>query len=113
VLRADGGGKVRAAGQRERVARVLLAGQTWYPGLAGLLMAVNGGTGALMTVGGEVVAAVGVTVAGGRITEVDLVVNPGKLERARRPRPTPDGDIHKTRAPDRASREHARRRPGR
>jgi hypothetical protein len=30
------------------------------------------------------VAAVGVTVAGGRITEVDLVVDPDKLERARR-----------------------------
>jgi len=31
-----------------------------------------------------VVAAVGVTVAGGRTTEVDLVVNPEKLEGARR-----------------------------
>jgi RNA polymerase sigma-70 factor, ECF subfamily len=88
VLRADGGGKVRAAGRpvtgAERVARVLLAGQTWYPGPAARLMAVNGGTGALITASGEVVAAVGVTVAGGRITEVDLVVNPEKLEGARR-----------------------------
>jgi RNA polymerase sigma-70 factor, ECF subfamily len=85
VLRADGGGKVPAAGRPvdgpERVARVLLAGQTWYPGLTGRLVAVNGGTGVLMTVGGGVVAAVGVTVAGGRITEIDLVVNPDKLER--------------------------------
>jgi RNA polymerase sigma-70 factor (ECF subfamily) len=86
VLRADGGGKVPAAGRPvdgpERVARVLLAGRTWYPGLAARLVAVNGGTGVLMTIGGEVVAAVGVTVAGGRITEIDLVVNPDKLERA-------------------------------
>lgn len=52
--------------------------------VAGRLVAVNGGTGALMTVGGEVVAAVGVTVASGRITEIDLVVNPDKLDGARR-----------------------------
>jgi RNA polymerase sigma-70 factor, ECF subfamily len=88
VLRADGGGKVRAAGRpvagAQRVARVLLAGQTWYPAPAARLIAVNGGTGALISAGGEVVAALGVTVAGGRITEVDLVVNPDKLERARR-----------------------------
>jgi RNA polymerase sigma-70 factor, ECF subfamily len=88
VLRADGGGKVRAAGRpvdgAERVARVLLAGRTWYQGLSGRLVAINGGTGALITAGDEVVAVVGVTVAGGRITEVDLVVNPDKLERARR-----------------------------
>lgn len=37
-----------------------------------------------MTVGGEVVAAVGITVASGRITEIDLVVNPDKLDGARR-----------------------------
>jgi RNA polymerase sigma-70 factor (ECF subfamily) len=88
VLRADGGGKVPAAGRpvddAERVARVLLAGRTWYPDVAGRLVAVNGGTGLLMTAGGEVVGVVGVTVAGGRITEIDLVVNPDKLERARR-----------------------------
>lgn len=86
VLRADGGGKVRAAGRpvigAERVAKVLLAGRTSYPALAGRLVAVNGGTGALMTVG-EVVAAIGVTVASGRITEIDLVVNPDKLDGAR------------------------------
>lgn len=86
VLRADGGGKVRAAGRpvtgAERVAKVLIAGRVWYPALAGRLVAVNGGTGAL--IGGEVVAAVGVTVASGRITEIDLVVNPDKLDGARR-----------------------------
>jgi RNA polymerase sigma-70 factor, ECF subfamily len=83
VLRADGGGRVRAAGKPvhgpERVAGVLLAGSRWYPGMAGRLVAVNGGTGALMTRGGEVLGVVGVTVAGGRITEIDLVANPDKL----------------------------------
>lgn len=58
VLRADGGGKVRAARQpvagAERVARVLLAGRTWYPVVAGRLVAVNGGTGLLITVDDEV-----------------------------------------------------------
>jgi len=88
VLRSDGGGRVPAARRPvagpERVARVLLAGRTWYPDLAARLVAVNGGTGALITAHGEVLAAVGVTVAGGRITEIDLVVNPDKLEGARR-----------------------------
>jgi RNA polymerase sigma-70 factor, ECF subfamily len=87
VLRADGGGKARAAGRPvhgpEQVARVLLAGRTWYPDLAGRLVAVNGGTGALMTAGGEVVGIAGVTTAGGKITEIDLVANPDKLERVR------------------------------
>jgi RNA polymerase sigma-70 factor (ECF subfamily) len=88
VLRADGGGRVPAAGRpvtgAERVAGVLLAGRTWYPGLAGRLVAVNGGTGALMTAGGVVIGVVGVTVSRGRITEIDLVVNPDKLGEARR-----------------------------
>lgn len=89
VLRADGGARVRAARRPVAgpvaVARVLLAGLTWYPGLAGRLLAVNGGTGALVTLGGEVLGVVGVTVAGGRITEVDLVVNPDKLGRVHVP----------------------------
>jgi len=45
---------------------VLLAGRTWYPGLAGRLVAVNGGMGALMTAGGEVLGVAAVTVASGR-----------------------------------------------
>jgi hypothetical protein len=54
------------------------------PGLAGGLVAVNGGTGALISGGGEVLGIVAVTVAGGRITAVDLVVNPHKPAGARR-----------------------------
>jgi len=83
VLRADGGGRVPAAGRpvqgAEQVARVVLAGQKWYPGLAGRAVAVNGGTGALMTLDDQLLAVVGVTVSDGRITEIDLVVNPDKL----------------------------------
>lgn len=84
VLRADGGGRVRAAGQpvvgAERVAKVLLGGRRWYPGnAAARLIALNGGTGAVLTLDGAVLALVGVTVAEGRITEIDLVANPEKL----------------------------------
>lgn len=60
----------------------MLSGQRWYPGLAARLVAVNGGTGALLTQAAQVLALVGVTVADAKITEIDLVVNPHKLRRA-------------------------------
>ncbi len=86
VLRADGGGRVRAARRpvvgAEQVARVVLGGRSWYQGLSSQLVAVNGGTGVLATLAGEVLALVGITVAGGKITEIDLVVNPEKLRGA-------------------------------
>jgi RNA polymerase sigma-70 factor (ECF subfamily) len=86
VLRADGGGRARAAGRpvvgAEQVAKVVLAGRTWYPGFAVRLIAVNGGTGILATRDGEVLGLVGFTVAGGKITEIDLIVNPEKLRGA-------------------------------
>jgi len=86
VLRADGGGRARAAGRpvvgAEQVARVVLAGRTWYPGFAAHLIALNGGTGILATRDGEVLGLVGLTVAGGKITEIDLIVNPEKLRGA-------------------------------
>jgi RNA polymerase sigma-70 factor (ECF subfamily) len=86
VLRADGGGRARAAGRpvvgAEQVAKVVLAGRTWYPGFAARLIALNGGTGILATRDGEVLALVGLTVAGGKITEIDLIVNPEKLRGA-------------------------------
>jgi RNA polymerase sigma-70 factor, ECF subfamily len=85
VLRADGGGKVRAAGRPvrgpEKVGQLLLGGLKWYPGMTVRRIAVNGGTGALVTHDDRVIAGVGVTVADGRITEIDLVVNPDKLQR--------------------------------
>lgn len=87
VLRADGGGRVRAARRpvvgSEQVAKVLMGGRTWYPEYSVRLVAVNGGTGILVTWAGEVLSLVCIAVAGGRITEIDMVVNPEKLRRAR------------------------------
>ena len=83
VLRADGGGKARAAGRPvvgpEQVAKVVMGGRTWYRGLSAQLVAVNGGTGVVATRDGELIALVGITVSGGKITEIDMVVNPEKL----------------------------------
>jgi len=86
VLRADGGGRVRAARRPvvgpEQVAKVVIGGRIWYRGLSSRLISVNGGTGVLATRDGELLALVGITVAGGKITEIDLVVNPEKLRGA-------------------------------
>jgi RNA polymerase sigma-70 factor (ECF subfamily) len=88
VFRADGGDKVPAAGRpvtgAERVARVLLAGGTWYRGMTARPAWVNGGPGALVVHEGRMIGLVGVTVAEGRITEIDVVVNPDKLAAAGR-----------------------------
>jgi hypothetical protein len=51
------------------------------PGPTGRLIAVNGGTGALVTHDGTVMAIACVYAAGGLITEIDLVANPDKLQR--------------------------------
>jgi RNA polymerase sigma-70 factor (ECF subfamily) len=86
VLRADGGGRVRAARRPvtgpEQVAKVVMGGRIWYTGLSLRLVSINGGTGALATQGGELIALLGITVAGGKITEIDLVANPEKLRGA-------------------------------
>jgi RNA polymerase sigma-70 factor, ECF subfamily len=83
ALRADGGGRVRAARQvvtgPEQVAKVVMGGRTWYPGYSAALVAVNGGTGVLVTLDGKVLGLVAITVAGDRITEINMVVNPEKL----------------------------------
>jgi RNA polymerase sigma-70 factor (ECF subfamily) len=83
VFRGDGGGRVPASRRpvtgRKRVARVVLAGREWYPEATFRLVTVNGGPGVLVTQRGEVVAVSAVTVAEGRITEIDAIVNPDKL----------------------------------
>lgn len=93
VFRADGGGKVPAAGRPvkgpERVSQVVLAGREWYPGATVRRATVNGGPGLLVVHQGRVVAVTGLTVAGGRITEIDVVMNPDKLTRLSIP-PLPD-----------------------
>jgi RNA polymerase sigma-70 factor, ECF subfamily len=83
VLRADGGGKVAAAqgpveGAR-RVAGVLVTGRLWYPEAVVRTVAVNGGTGVVVSLDGSLIGVVGLTVAEGLITEIDIVVNPDKL----------------------------------
>lgn len=89
VFRADGGGKVPAAGEPvvgpERVAQVVLAGARWYPGATFRLATVNGGPGVLTVQEGRVIGVTAVVVAGGRITAIDAVVNPDKLGRAAPP----------------------------
>jgi RNA polymerase sigma-70 factor (ECF subfamily) len=85
VLRSDGGGRVSGVARRpvtgaDNVARLLLGvaarhAATPYPRV------VNGAPGLVFAEGGEVVGVMGFTVAGRRITEIDLVVNPDKLRR--------------------------------
>jgi RNA polymerase sigma-70 factor (ECF subfamily) len=83
VLRADGGGVVTAAPRpvvgRDKVVRALAAGLRASAGLSLRAVWVNGQPGLLGRYGGDLPVVVGFTVAGGRITEVDLVANPHKL----------------------------------
>jgi RNA polymerase sigma-70 factor (ECF subfamily) len=66
----------------EQVAKVMMGGRTWYPGYATKLIAMNGGTGVLVSVDGNVIGLIAVTTADGRITEIDMIVNPEKLRGA-------------------------------
>jgi RNA polymerase sigma-70 factor (ECF subfamily) len=85
VLRAEGGGAFPVAGRpihgAARVAKVLTGGLKLFPTLARRPVTVNGGSGVLLSIDGELVAAVGISVAGGVITEIDVVANPAKLRR--------------------------------
>jgi RNA polymerase sigma-70 factor (ECF subfamily) len=84
VLRGDGGGMPgvprRPVAGAERVGKVLRNGFKRYLGAVGHLVSVNGGTGMAVAMDGRVIAMVAVSVAGGRITEIDAVFNPAKLE---------------------------------
>jgi RNA polymerase sigma-70 factor, ECF subfamily len=85
VLRSEGGGALPVAGRpvhgAAKVAKVLTGGLRFFPTLVRRPVTLNGGTGVLISLDGELVAAVGVTVAGGVITEIDVVANPAKLRR--------------------------------
>ncbi|MEX0427190.1 RNA polymerase sigma factor SigJ [Nocardioides sp. DS6] len=90
TLRSDGGGVVSAArnpvvGPRN-VARFLLGVLTKRPSWALAERATADGLGFVLTETGEVRAVANLRVVGGRVTDVWLVVNPGKLTgwRARR-----------------------------
>ncbi|WP_244312531.1 RNA polymerase sigma factor SigJ [Microbispora hainanensis] len=87
VLRSDGGGRVRA-GRRPvsgaaKVAR-LLSGIGRFGRYELVPAVVNGWPGLLRYRDGRLVAVIGLTVAGGRITAVDMVLNPEKLARVTR-----------------------------
>jgi RNA polymerase sigma-70 factor, ECF subfamily len=83
VLRSDGGGKVPApaaplAGS-EPVARFLLDLGAARQHMRHQVRTVNGRPGLVTTDGDRTVAVMGFEVAEGRITEIDLVMNPDKL----------------------------------
>lgn len=89
VLLTDGGGKARAAIRpilgAAKVARFVIGVSSrpyrgYQPGeIISSAVELNGDSGALLTAGGRVVAALTATVTGGRITAIQLVVNPDKL----------------------------------
>lgn len=85
VLRSDGGGKVRARKAplhtADAVARFVLAIAGTRPQMRQHLETVNGEPGLISTEEGRLVAVLGFAVADGRITEIDLVMNPDKLPR--------------------------------
>jgi RNA polymerase sigma-70 factor, ECF subfamily len=89
VLRSDGGGRVPGAARQPvtgavNVARLLLGVNARYGTATVSLRPVNGATGVVVEVAGEVVGVMGFTVAGDVITEIDFVVNPDKLHRVGR-----------------------------
>ena len=86
VLRSDGGGVVRAARRpvhgADRVARFLAGVQRKLLWAARPAL-VNGAPGLVLLGDGRPAAAISLTVLDGRITHVDMVVNPAKLARTR------------------------------
>jgi RNA polymerase sigma-70 factor (ECF subfamily) len=90
VLRSDGGGAVPAARVdvrgRDRVPALLSGLVRRYTGAEIRPVRLAGGAGFLLTLDARVIGVIGLEMSGGRITELDLVVNPAKL-----PKP-PDGE---------------------
>lgn len=89
TLLTDGGGKARAAlrpiAGAGKAARFLVAiARRPYMGMdiSGMTLApaeINGSPGTLIMTGGRAIAALTLTVSGGRITAIQLLVNPDKL----------------------------------
>jgi RNA polymerase sigma-70 factor (TIGR02957 family) len=90
VLLADGGGKAQAALRpilgAAKVARLITGFakrpyQGFHPGdIATSAAEINGGPGVLFTVGGHLLAALTATVEADRITTIQVVANPDKLQ---------------------------------
>ncbi|MBG0827237.1 RNA polymerase sigma factor SigJ [Planomonospora sp. ID67723] len=86
VMRGDGGGIVSSARRpvlgADKVARFMLGVAERFGAADDLRHStVNGWPGLLRFRRGELVGVLGLTVAGGRITEIDVVMNPEKLRR--------------------------------
>jgi RNA polymerase sigma-70 factor (ECF subfamily) len=83
VLRSDGGGVVLAIRKpvvgAMKVARFLVGISRRYEGAGRSLVNVNGWPGLVLFRGDQLDSVTGLTVAGGRITEIDIVRNPEKL----------------------------------
>lgn len=92
VLRSDGGGLVRGVARHpvvgaDNVARLLLGVASKHAALP-WVRRVNGGSGVVYENEDGVVGVMAFTVAEDRITEIDFVVNPEKLQRVVVPTPT-------------------------
>lgn len=85
VLRSDGGGKVRARKEplvsAPAVAALLLGIMRLRPDTRFSLATVNGGLGLVTSNGGAVSGVVAFAIADGRVTELQLIMNPDKLAR--------------------------------
>jgi RNA polymerase sigma-70 factor, ECF subfamily len=95
VLRSDGGGLVSGVARQpvvgaDNVARLLLGVASKHAAFP-WTRRVNGATGLVFEGADGVVGVMGFTVADGRITEIDFVVNPEKLRRVVAPSSSADG----------------------
>jgi RNA polymerase sigma-70 factor (ECF subfamily) len=91
VLRSDGGGQVPAARApihgRDKVLRLVSGLGRLYTGLETQPVHLASGEGLVSRLAGVVIGVIGVEISDGRITELNLVVNPAKLPRIQAPPP--------------------------
>ncbi len=83
VLRADGGRERAAATAIVRGASAVASRATMFARPDGRVVPalVNGGAGVVVLVGGECISVMAFTVAGGRVVQVDALVDPERLRR--------------------------------
>jgi RNA polymerase sigma-70 factor, ECF subfamily len=86
VLRSDGGGEVPAARRPvhgpDRVLTLLSGLGRRYAGVRARPVRLAGGPGLLLELGTTLIGVLGIEFADGRVTELNLVVDPAKLRRA-------------------------------
>jgi RNA polymerase sigma-70 factor (ECF subfamily) len=83
VLRSDGGtaypdASVVLRGATAVASRALMLAQPSVPKRPAL---VNGAAGVVVTIGGRLFGVMGFTVSGGRIVEIDVIIDPERLRR--------------------------------